>query len=152
MPYSFFYINRTRYHPEWKSGKWITNCESPEFFHVCYIENGVIEDSFLNKPYDLNPEWEYMMGPPEGTDACPTETLINLGYVGVYVRDKKEATVSIADKVRKGVLAANNWSLFLDTDRVDCNELQTVLNNIASCIDNGVTKGICPFWELTTKN
>lgn len=147
-----FTKNIPDYHPEWDTGKWRSNCHSPEDFQVLYIEGGTVHRYGINFTIkDLDSNIEYLMGPPEGleTDACNTtmEQLLNLGTVGVYERSRNPLLV-IANKVRQGILAADFWIIDLDLNRVDKNEFDIVCNNIADCIAIGVTKGICPFWEL----
>ena len=149
----------SEYHPEWHTGVWSTNCSSVDDFRILYVEGGTL-NKYGGKGYDasLNPDKDYMMGPPGGTEtghcSTPVEALIKMGSVGVYVRDKvpEDPLLVIANDIREGVLSSamrgQSWALSFDSKRVDGNELTTVLNNIADCIASGVTKGICPFWEL----
>jgi len=151
-------VSEPKYHPEWKTGKWRTNCGSAKKFQAAYIDG---DKNVYGGSFSLNPDWDYMMGPPQGieTGVCEASvgSLIKSGSVGVYVRDKDpqdpmSAIQQIADKIREGAESGRisdcNWSFDLDTARIDEDDLEMIHANIADCVANGVTQGMCPYWKL----
>lgn len=137
------------YHSEWETGEWYTNVDEDDFEKV-YINGS--EWKMGGRP-NLDPNMEYMMGPPKSgiIGIYESSQLESMGIVGVYKRLKvpEDPISAIAEKVREGILAKEAWIIELDIARVTANEFQMVLNNIADCIEIGVTQGICPFWKLT---
>lgn len=141
------------YHPEWKTGEWHTNCDLDEF-EPLYVRNE--PSSISGKPYNLDPGFEYMLGPPKDSPYCSLEKMLGMDMGGVYKRpksvDQNKINKDIADAIFLGDFSGKGWSFEVDLSRIGDKPVAT-MKAIAGFIENGLTQGMTPFWKLTlTKN
>ena len=65
----------------------------------------------------------------------------------------EERLKGIAGTIRRSrKLYGDGWHIDLDEDRIDDQNREVIYENIASCIENGTIRGICPYWQLNVKN
>ena len=160
------------YDTGWEDGEWFTNSDPADFYEMANDEPAPPgmrhwSHQFSDQEQQMRlwgkprPRTDVVMGPPH-PGKWTVEELEDMGLIGIYKigddvePDPNQRQKLIAIDIRNNRREGADWILETDGRRMaeytSREEYDAMFNRIAGFIEDGQTKGMCPFWELKTFN